>query len=185
MIDIFLSHSKVFGLHYGHVMQHISGHHDRLMHWTPFALVLFCTGFIIHFSGMPMNTDLYSLSFLFVSGGASVLLAIAFYVLVDIYCRARVLWTPFMHVGMNAITVYLLAEADLVKWPLSTFYWSEGTWSLSNILWPTGELWGDPDYPLPSAPHHNYAVLLWTFGYVAVWMLIARIMFNRKIFIII
>ncbi len=156
-----------------------------MVQWVPPSFAIFIIGLILHFTAIPMNPDLYSLSFLLLTGGICGIMAAGFYAWVDISGSASFLWTPFMHVGMNAITMYLLAEGGIVTWVLSWFYWGDSERSLVNLFWPTGVYWGDSNDDQPPAPREDVPTLLWTLGYIALWMVVARIMFNRKIFIVI
>ena len=144
-------------------------------------------GLLLHFSTLvPMNTDLYSISYVLVSGGAGGLLLCFCYWVVDMKKTAAFLWRPFMWLGMNAIVMYLCAEGDIIDWFIAWFYVDgDPDKNLANILWPTGVYWGDKgdDLDRPEEPTHNVAVLFWIFGYIGIWMLVAREMHMRKIYI--
>lgn len=157
----------------------------RLWQWAILGFVWMIVGIILHFTAIPLNTDLYSLSFLLLTGGVCGLVTSLCYAIVDVSKRGKFLWTPFMHVGMNAISIYVLAESDFVKWFLGWFYWEEPKQSLENIFFPTGVYWGDGDDDVPTRPHENVSVLLWTLATIAIWMIVARIMFNYGLFIVI
>ena len=104
----------------------------------------------------------------------------AWYLLVDIK-QVITPVLPFVWLGTNAITMYLLAEGGFVEYVLSGFYWNDPDKNLHNLLYPTGVYWGDPNV-LPDKPSYNVAVLLWTFGFIVVWMLVGRQLYNQRIF---
>jgi hypothetical protein len=109
----------------------------------------------VHLS--PPGLDLYSISYTFVSGGAAGLLLTFCFYLVDIKRRGSYLWSGFMYLGMNAITMYLCAEGGIIEWFLSRFWLDDPDKNLTNILYPTGVYWGDSD-DVPDKPSHNYQV---------------------------
>lgn len=63
----------------------------------------------------------------------------------DVRKSGAILWRPFMFFGMNAITMYLFAEGDILDTAMQCFYIGNPDNSLNNILWPTGVFWGDDD----------------------------------------
>ena len=84
---------------------------------------------------------------------------------------------------MNAITMYLLMEGDIIDCPLSFLYLKDPDNSLQNILWPTGVFWGDSATKLPIEPSRNPYVFVWCIVYIWFWMVVAWGMFVQKIFI--
>jgi len=88
-----------------------------------------------------------------------------------------------MYCGMNAITMYLLMEGDIIDCPLSFLYLKDPDNSLQNILWPTGVFWGDSATELPIEPSRNPYVFVWCIVYIWFWMVVAWGMFVQKIFI--
>eukprot|EP00055_Hartaetosiga_balthica_P014743 m.82829 g.82829 ORF g.82829 m.82829 type:complete len:100 (+) comp8677_c0_seq3:3274-3573(+) len=77
-------------------------------------------------------------------------------------------------------TRYLGAEGGIIAYILSAFYWSEEE---NNIVDEAASIVGDDDDIRPFNPTYNYRVMLFTLATIAVWMLIARYMFHKKIFI--
>lgn len=132
-----------------------------------------------------MNTDLYSISYVLVSNGAGGVLLSFCYWLVDIRKVGAMFWRPFMYLGMNAIVMYLFAEGDILDTFISYFYINgDEDQNLSNILWPTGVYWGlDDDIDDRTEASHDVKVLLWVFGYIAITMIVAWMMFKRRIFV--
>lgn len=73
----------MFGAHCGAVTVLMSGHWDRLRHWFGFGWGIVVFGVVLHFAGIPLNTDLYSLSYLLLSTGVAMLALCVCYYLVD------------------------------------------------------------------------------------------------------
>lgn len=175
--------TTIIGVHMGHALIHLTDHTARLMQWIPFSAELLVIGIILHFAGVPMNTDLYSISYTLVTGGAAGLVFSVCYLIVDVHDRARTLWRPFMFFGMNAITMYLLAEGGILQWFLSQFYLGSQERNLANIFWPTGVYWGDDDDVLPARATHNVWILLWCIAYIILWMFVAWLMYRANIIV--
>ncbi|EGD78011.1 hypothetical protein PTSG_09649 [Salpingoeca rosetta] len=175
--------ATVIGIHYGHVLRRVQSPKARIVHWTAFGVVQLVIGFALHFSGaFVMNTDLYSISYTLVTAGTGGVLLALFYVIVDRLHVGEWAWSGCRYMGMNAIVMYLCAEGDIIPYVLAAFYWNKPENNLANILWPTGVFWGDGD-ERPFKPTYNYQVMLWTLAYIGVWMLLARYLFLKRIFI--
>jgi heparan-alpha-glucosaminide N-acetyltransferase len=73
-------------------------------------LKYFClsaAGLVLHFTIVPLNTDLYSVSFLLLTAGAAGLMLSFFYVCVDLRLGSiRCILQPFLWLGTNAIAMY-------------------------------------------------------------------------------
>eukprot|EP00049_Salpingoeca_infusionum_P001077 m.44964 g.44964 ORF g.44964 m.44964 type:complete len:1294 (+) comp10858_c0_seq5:36-3917(+) len=177
--------TTILGLHCGHVLQKMSNPKMRFLHCTWFGLLLLSLGLALHFSNaILMNTDLYSISYTLVTGGTASLFLVLCYVIIDVFQLGWWLWKPFMFMGMNAITMYLCAEGDIIDWFLSRFYiQGDPDKNLANILWPTGVYWGDSE-DWPAHPSHNWRILVWTLGYIGFWMVVAWWMWKNNIFVI-
>ena len=107
--------TTIFGLHCGHVLLAVPSAYGRFLHWVPLGLVQLLLGLLLHFMGLPLNPNLYSLSFLFLSGGTCFLVLAVLYWLVDFCKSLRRVWQPFMYLGMNAIAIYVLAESGPIQ----------------------------------------------------------------------
>ncbi|KAF6136418.1 hypothetical protein GIB67_019301 [Kingdonia uniflora] len=69
-------------LHSGHVLIHLKDHLSRLKHWLVMGVFLLILGVVLHFtSAVPLNKQLYSLSYVCLTAGAAALVFSAFYVL--------------------------------------------------------------------------------------------------------
>ena len=67
---------------------------------------------------------------------------------------------------------------------LSIFYWDTPDNSLGSLLWP-GVFWGVQSSDLERLTKNTYdiSILLWTIGYIILWILVARWMHMKKIYI--
>ncbi|XP_054802864.1 uncharacterized protein LOC129306343 isoform X2 [Prosopis cineraria] len=113
--------STVIGLHFGHVLVHLQDHSSRLKHWLLMGLALLISGVILHFThAIPVNKQLYTTSYVFVTSGAAALVFSAFYIMkcvnpsgqVDIWVL-KSLFLPFKWIGMNAMLVYVMAAEGI------------------------------------------------------------------------
>ncbi len=85
---------------------------------------------------------------------------------------------------MNAIAMYVLAEAGPVQWLFSCFFiQGDPDRSLANILWPTGVFWGGLADAQQDQPSHSVAVLIWTLAYTVFWMVVSYAMWRRRYFV--
>jgi predicted acyltransferase len=75
--------AAIFGAHCGAVAVLVPGHWERLRHWAVLGFGISVLGLVIHFAGLPLNTDLYSLSYLLLSTGVSMLVLCLCYYVVD------------------------------------------------------------------------------------------------------
>ncbi|KAL6564140.1 hypothetical protein OROMI_015590 [Orobanche minor] len=95
------------GLHYGHIL--------------------------VHCKGVPFSKPLYTLSYMFITAGASGVLLTALYFLVDIKC-IRKPGVIFQWMGMNALIVYALAACDIFPAALQGFYWRSPEHNLVDLF---------------------------------------------------
>jgi predicted acyltransferase len=75
--------APIFGAHCGAASVLITDHRERLKHWGVLGLGISVLGLVIHAVGLPLNTDLYSLSYLLLSTGVAVMVLCLCYYLVD------------------------------------------------------------------------------------------------------
>ncbi|KAL3849717.1 hypothetical protein ACJIZ3_011599 [Penstemon smallii] len=109
------------GLHYGHILVHCKSHMQRLIFWSISSLVLLSSGYILSILGVPFSKPLYTLSYMFITAGASGVVLSAIYFLVDIKC-IRKPSLIFQWMGMNALIVYALAACDIFPAALQGLY---------------------------------------------------------------
>ena len=110
------------GLMTGRVLVHFKTHKERLMRWFCWSFVLlFLSGCLCGFSQnsgpVPINKNLWSTSFGFITAGTGILGLGICYVLIDIYH----IWTgaPFCYIGMNSILFYLFSDFFSSRFPFS------------------------------------------------------------------
>lgn len=184
LVVIVLRDMFVFTSHFSPPPPQILDPTQRFYHFLPFSVLQLVVGLALHFSGaILLNTDLYSISFVLVTGGVAGIVLAGSYYMVDIRSVGRVAWLPFRWLGMNPITIYVLAEGDIIDWFLGRFYWGDEDKSLMNLLFPTGVYWGDDGSARAHHPSYMWSVMLWTIAYIALWMLVAYWMHRKQIYI--
>ncbi|KAM3335208.1 hypothetical protein ACQJBY_029553 [Aegilops geniculata] len=115
--------STIIGVHYGHVLVHMKSHMDRLKQWVTMGVALLFLGIILHFShAIPLNKQLYTLSYICVTAGAAGIVFSMLYFLVDVV-RLRYVFAPLRWVGMNAMLVYVMAAAGIFEGFLNGWYY--------------------------------------------------------------
>ncbi|KAF7805090.1 heparan-alpha-glucosaminide N-acetyltransferase isoform X1 [Senna tora] len=115
--------STIIGLHFGHVLVNMQGHPSRLKHWLFMGLALLVSGIILHFThAIPLNKQLYTLSYVCVTSGAAALVFSAFYIMVDIW-GFKYLFLPFKWIGMNAMLVYVMAAEGIFAAFINGWYY--------------------------------------------------------------
>ena len=174
------------GVHVGKVLTEFRNeqHRQRITHWLCLSIPFLLLGLLIQGVGiMPLNTDLFTLPFLLLTSGMGGLLVTFWYAVTDVMQYKR-LSAPFIWVGKNALAIYIGAESGIIQWFLGIFYWGDEKNSLANLLWP-GVFWGVQSSDLNRLTKNTYdiSVLLWTLGYVFLWVLVARWLHLRKIYI--
>jgi len=187
--------ASLMGLHYTHVLQRAQrGGYSPLPEWIGPGLAQLALGLSLHLSGaMLMNTDLYSIPFLLVSNGITALMMSLCYFTCDVVRGAAAsVAEPFRVVGMNAIAIYVLAEAGPLQWFLSCFYLELNNGHpatenhLGNVLWPTGVFWPDASLPTAAAgATHDWRVMVWTLTYIALFCCLAYYWDRKGIYIVI
>ncbi|KAL7112564.1 hypothetical protein ACP275_04G010000 [Erythranthe tilingii] len=110
------------GLHYGHVLVHCKGHMQRIFFWLVSSLPLLILGYLLNILGVPYSKPLYTLSYMFITAGASGVLMTIIYFIVDVKC-IRKPSVIFQWMGMNALVVYALAACDIFPAIVQGFYW--------------------------------------------------------------
>ncbi|KAH7434547.1 hypothetical protein KP509_06G022600 [Ceratopteris richardii] len=121
------------GAHYGHVLLHMKGPKRQLWHWTASGFILMFLGLLLNAAGMPLNKQLYTVSYMFVTTGIVALAFTATFVLVDIY-KWRSSTAFFKWVGMHSLMIYALLASDLLPILLQGFYWRRPDNNLIQIL---------------------------------------------------
>ncbi|KAK8967531.1 hypothetical protein KSP40_PGU006401 [Platanthera guangdongensis] len=120
------------GIQVGHVIMHIKSHVKRILFWVVSSLVFLLFACVLVVLGMPLSKPLYTLSYMFLTAGASGLALSFIYYLVDVkHIRKPSLLLQWM--GMNALLVYVLAACELFPAALQGFYWRSPSNNLVNL----------------------------------------------------
>lgn len=147
-----------FGVQCGHTLLLFNEPIDRLRRWLSWGISTLLLGcclcqFSIDDGLIPINKNLWSLSYVLVTTGFAFLLLLLFYVIVDV----KQWWTgkPLIFAGMNAILMYIGSELFDTMYP---FYWRfRGT--NTHFMFLLGNVWT-----------------------AAAWNLVAYYLYTRKFF---
>ncbi|KAL0371505.1 UNVERIFIED_CONTAM: hypothetical protein Sangu_0468600 [Sesamum angustifolium] len=120
------------GLHYGHVLVHCKDQMQRVIFWFISSLPLLILGYLLSVLGVPYSKPLYTLSYMFITAGASGVLLTAIYLIVDVKC-IRKPTVIFQWMGMNALIVYALAACDIFPAAVQGFYWRSPENNLGEV----------------------------------------------------
>ncbi|KAG6415241.1 hypothetical protein SASPL_122647 [Salvia splendens] len=110
------------GLHYGHILVHCKDQKQRIVIWFVSSLPLLMLGYLLSVTGVPLSKPLYTLSYMFVTAGASGVLLTVIYYIVDTRC-IRKPTLLFQWMGMNALVVYALAACEIFPAAVQGVYW--------------------------------------------------------------
>ncbi|PHT94057.1 hypothetical protein T459_01939 [Capsicum annuum] len=117
--------SMVLAVHFGHVLIHMKDHSSRLLHWVGMGIALLVLGIILHFTdAIPLNKQLYTVSYVCITSGAAALVFPAFYILVDIL-NWKYLFLPLEWIGLNAMLVYVMAAAGIFAGFINGWYYED------------------------------------------------------------
>ncbi|KAH6820090.1 heparan-alpha-glucosaminide N-acetyltransferase-like protein [Perilla frutescens var. hirtella] len=117
--------STLIGVHFGHVLVHIKDHRSRLQHWTITGIGLLVVGIILHFTNaIPLNKQLYTLSYVCITSGAAALVFSSFYILVDIW-NIRYPFLVLEWIGLNAMLVYVMVAAGIFAGFINGWYYDD------------------------------------------------------------
>jgi predicted acyltransferase len=106
ILSTFVATCSVFiGLYYGFVLQQFQFHSQRVVQWVVPSIIQLALGFIIHFTFMPFNKNLYTISYIFLMGGTAGLVFILCYILMDV-AKFQFPGMPFVWLGSNSIILY-------------------------------------------------------------------------------
>ncbi|KAL1323194.1 hypothetical protein HN51_068259 [Arachis hypogaea] len=118
------------GLHYGHIIVHFKDHRVRILYWMIPTSFLVVFGFALDLFGMHINKALYTFSYMCVTAGASGVLFVGIYLMVDVCGYSRL--TMIMEwMGKHALMIYILAACNVFPIFIQGFYWGKPQ---NNIL---------------------------------------------------
>ncbi|KJE91841.1 hgsnat protein [Capsaspora owczarzaki ATCC 30864] len=147
------------GYQAGRILVTFSTHSARLRRWAAWGVGLGLLGLILckgtqNDGWIPINKNLWSLSFVLIMAGLGYLMLASCYIIVDV----RKLWdgAPFIYPGMNSIFVYMGSELFFYYFPFTYANEVENT---------------------------HGALLFMHLTATALWILIAYLMYRKKVFI--
>ncbi|XP_066585566.1 heparan-alpha-glucosaminide N-acetyltransferase-like [Prorops nasuta] len=124
------------GLQTGQILKFYKDWRERVTRWLFWAVALGCLGCALHFTNViPVNKNLWSLSFVLVTTSFAMALFSGCYLLVDVAGVWR--GGPFRIPGMNSLVMYV---GHILCYKLFPFHWRYGkmnthTWALVESLW--------------------------------------------------
>ncbi|KAK9062726.1 hypothetical protein SSX86_019915 [Deinandra increscens subsp. villosa] len=122
--------SGVIGIHYGHVLIHFKGHVERLKQWISMGVGLMIIAVVLHFTdAIPINKQLYSISYVCFTAGAAGVVFSALYILIDVW-EKRAPFLLFEWIGMNAMLVFVLGAQGILAGFINGWYYK----SIDNNL---------------------------------------------------
>jgi len=184
LVSTFASSLSVFiGLYYGYTIIHKKSHLKRIKHWLIPAVAFMAMGLTLHFTGaIPLNKNLYSLSYIFVTAGSAGILLSASYAVIDVL-KWRVIFWPWIWEGMNSIILFV---ADELVTPIlggregdALIYWKEPETNLGTWIYKTIFLAKATDDPQT----HVVPNFFWGFTHACLFIIVAFILFKAKIFV--
>jgi predicted acyltransferase len=154
--------SMLLGVMAGHILAWKSSLAEKVKYLLLCGVVLLAMGYLVDLS-MPINKKLWSNSFTLVMAGLDFLLFAGFLWVADLK-GYRKIFTPFVMIGMNAITVYMASE--ILDTMASMFEWKKALYmAFTGFLAPVD------------------ASLLYALLYVLLMFSIAWVLYRRRIFI--
>ncbi|XP_034244775.1 heparan-alpha-glucosaminide N-acetyltransferase [Thrips palmi] len=128
---------------------------SRVVRWFAWAVVLAVAGICgWYFGGIPINKSLWTVPFVLLTSSLALILLCVCYLLVDVWrC-----WTgsPFLYPGMNALVMYI---GHQLCYQLFPFHWQLGPMN-THLMVLLENVWG-----------------------VLLWILVAVLMYRRKVFV--
>ncbi|XP_076949252.1 uncharacterized protein LOC143621833 [Bidens hawaiensis] len=126
--------SGVIGIHYGHVLIHFKGHAERLKQWVSMGFGLLIIAILLHFTdAIPINKQLYSISYVCFTAGAAGIVFSAFYILIDVWGK-RAPFLLFEWIGMNAMLVFVLGAQGILAGFVNGWYYENADNNLVNWI---------------------------------------------------
>ncbi|KAI7980655.1 Topless-related protein 4 [Camellia lanceoleosa] len=75
----------IIGLQYGHILEQLQDHKERLYNWYIFSFSFLGIGLFLTLVGIPLNKPLYTISYMLVTSASAGITFSALYILVDIH----------------------------------------------------------------------------------------------------
>ncbi|CAG5075115.1 Similar to HGSNAT: Heparan-alpha-glucosaminide N-acetyltransferase (Homo sapiens) [Cotesia congregata] len=129
------------GVQAGKILRVYKDWRSRVARWMTLALIYALIGSVLHFNNIiPVNKNLWSISFVLVTTSFALTVFSIFYILIDVIK----LWdgSPFRVPGMNALVMYV---GHHICYQIFPFHWKYGNmnyhgWRTITAMWDTG-LW--------------------------------------------
>jgi heparan-alpha-glucosaminide N-acetyltransferase len=133
---------------------------ERLRRWVIWGIALtiitcVLTLFSVENGIVPINKNLWSLSFVTITAALAFFLLSLIYFLVDVKSIGDDFWTIFLYPGMNAIVLYVGHSVFHSMWPFH--------WSVDNM-------------------NTHFVLLLENLYTVMIWILISHYLYHKKLF---
>ncbi|CAL5190985.1 unnamed protein product [Lathyrus oleraceus] len=123
----------LIGLHYGHIILHFKDHRIRIIYWMIPTSCLVVSGLVLDLFGMHVNKVLYSLSYTCLTAGASGILFVGIYLMVDV-CGYSRMTSILEWMGMHALMIYVLAACNIFPIFIQGFYWGNPHNNLLKLI---------------------------------------------------
>jgi len=153
MFQVFLGYQA------GYILQVYPGHKDRLLRWGFWSILTGGLGALLCGASqedgwVPINKNLWSISFVLVTSSFAFVLLSLLYIVIDL----KNWWKgqPFFYAGMNSILLYC---GHQVGWQIFPFHWVIGDMRTHMVRLPEA-LWG-----------------------AALWILVSFILYRKKVFV--
>jgi predicted acyltransferase len=166
--------SVFIGLYFGYTFSRYKTHWKRVSYWMISGILLVSTSVGVHFSGIPYNPNLYSLSYILLMAGTACILLSLFYVVIDVpkFTWHQYLFMPLIVMGMNSIVVYSLDDVISMvtgQW----FFWKDKNNNLAQWIYDT----------FFTVFPEKTAILISAMCRTIIHITIAAIMYKKKIFV--
>lgn len=146
------------GLQSGRILIYYLGHASRVVRWLIWAIITGAIGgtlckFSINDGWIPLNKNLWSVSFIMVTACFAFILLAILYLIIDV----TKIWngTPFIFPGMNSLVVYVCHDVFYRFFPVN--------WYMENPM--------------------HWHLLLKAVWDTAIWVVLAYILYRKRIFI--
>ncbi|CAN1353495.1 Heparan-alpha-glucosaminide N-acetyltransferase [Linum perenne] len=115
--------SGTIGIHYGHVLIHFKDNSERLKQWVSIGVGLIIIAVVLHFTdAIPINKQLYSISYVCFTAGVAGIVFSALYLLIDVL-EWRLPFVFLEWIGMNAMLVYVMAAQGIFEGFVNGWYY--------------------------------------------------------------
>jgi len=153
MFQVFLGYQA------GYTLQVFPGHKERLVRWAAWSVLTGGLGAILcgatqEGGWVPINKNLWSLSYVLVTSSFAFALLTLLYIVIDV----KSWWKgqPFFYAGMNSILLYC---GHQVGWMITPFHWALDNMETHAARLPEA-MWG-----------------------VALWLIISYVLYRKKVFV--